>query len=161
MSVLDRAAERCAKQDRAFPKVPGLAASQLQGEMSTGPNRLKDGKTLSQATAHAATSSRRFGVKPSSGKVSDLYAGVTRPGHDDGSDYFAEWRENGGVVPMPKPKTPSQDRLKRLCVAWIAGERGDDIASVIRNAITGIIRTDPKHGAQWRTAMVAAGLKFN
>lgn len=161
MSVLDRAAERSARQDRAMPKVPGLAASQLQGEMSTGPNRLKAGKTLSAATAHAATSSRRFGVKPSSGKVSDLYAGQTMPGKDDGSNYFGEWRENGGVVPMPKAKTPSQDRLKRLCVAWIGGDRTADMEAVIKAAIQGIIRTDPKHGGQWRNALVAAGLRFN
>lgn len=144
-----------------MPKVPGLAASQLQGEMSTGPNRLKDGRTLSQATAHVATSSRRFGVKPSSGKVSDLYTGKTTPGLDDGSGYFGEWRENGGFFPMPKPKTKSQDRLKRLCVAWIAGERTDDMARVIRASIAAITRTDPKHGSQWRTAMVSAGLNFN
>lgn len=161
MSVMDRAAERHARRDRAMPKVPGLAAGQLTGEMSTGPNRLKAGRTLSQATAHQSTSSKRFGVKPSSGKVADLYTGTALPGVDDESGYFAEWRENGGYCPMPKPKTPSQDRLRRLCIAWIAGQRGDDIAAVIRAGVRAIIRTDVKHGSQWRTAMVAAGLRFN
>lgn len=162
--VLERHAERLASRDRTMPKAPGLAAGQLTGEMSTGPARLKNGKrskSLSEATAHAATSARRFGVKPSSGKVSDLHTGVCVPGKDDGSAYFDEWRENGGAIPMPKAKTPSQDRLKRLCVAWIGGERNDDYENVIRHSIIRIIATDPKHGGAWRAAMVAAGMRFN
>lgn len=160
-SVMDRAAERCAYQDRAMPKAPGLNASQLTGEMSTGDARLTDKRSLSAATAHRATSPKRHKVKPSSGKVADIYTGQTVPGKDDGSDYFTEWRENGGAIPLPKPKTSKQDRLHRLCVSYIAGERGDMLEEVIRLSIARIIATDPKHGGQWRSAMVAQGLRFN
>lgn len=163
-TALERHAERLSKRDRAMPKVPGLAAGQLSGEMSTGPNRLKAGKrskSLSEATAHVSTSSKRFGVKPSSGAVSDLYRGQAVPGKDDGSAYFDDWRENGGAIPMPKPKTPKQDRLKRLCIAWIAGERTQELEAVIRASVLGIIHTDPDHGSAWRAALNAQGLRFN
>lgn len=154
-TVLDRAAERCASQDRAFPKVPGLAASQLQGEMSTGPNRLKDGKSLSAATAHVATSSRRFGVKPTSGKVADIYAGESLAGQDDGSDYFAEYRAKGGLMGLPIPKTRSQDGLWRVCIAWIAGEREGWMRDLIREGIAKVETTDPEQASAFRTAMMS------
>lgn len=162
MSVLERHTERLSLRERGKPApVPGMNASQLTGEMSTGDCRLKDGRTLSQATAHRATSPKRHGVKPSSGKVADIYAGTTVPGKDDGTDYFQEWRENGGMIPLPKAKTKSQDRLHRLSVKWIAGERSQDLEAVLRSGVLAIINTDPDHGGQWRAALNAAGLIFN
>lgn len=156
MSVLDKAAERCARQDRAMPKVPGLAASQLQGEMSTGHWRVK---AKESHHPHAAGAARRFGAKPSGGKVDELYAGSSLNGQDDGTDYFADWRGEGGIFELPKPKTPKQDALHRLCIAFIGGEDlGEGIEEGMRSFIGKIIATDPDHGSAWRLTMTAAGL---
>jgi hypothetical protein len=155
--VMERAAERMAKNDRAMPKVPG-AGVQLTVENSTGHWRTgaREGHH-----AHVATASKRFGVKPSGGAVSDIYAGTSN-GQDDGSAYFDEWRESGGIDHLPKAKTRAQDHLKKLCVAYIAGQEMPDVVlEGMREFISKIIRTDPDHGSAWRLAMGIAGLYRN
>ena len=154
-AVLDKAAERMAGRDRAMPKCPGLNAQQLTGEMSTGHHRLK---ANDKHRPFEATNAKRFGVRPSSGRVSDLYASSSAPGSDDGSGYMQEWREGGGTFQLPKAKTPKQDQLRAVCVAWIAGDRPDGAADLIKQCIATLQRTDPKHGSAWRTAMASAGL---
>lgn len=152
--VLERSAERMAKRERAFPKVPG-AGVQLTGEVSTGHWRTRKGEG---SHAHEATTSKRFGVKPSGGAVSDLYTG-NRNGEDDGSAYMDDWRESGGINQLPKAKTRAQDHLHRLCVAYIAGQDlGEVIEKGMREFIDKIVRTDPEHGREYRLAMGIAGL---
>ena len=154
--VMERAAERQAKRDRTMPKVSGLAGGNVTGELSTGHWR------TSRKQGHqpfVATTSKRFGVKPSGGKVADIYAGTSTPGKDDGSGYFDEWRAQGGTFSLPVPKTRMQDHLHRLCVAYIAGEElGKDTEDRMREFIAKIVATDPDHGNAWRLAMGVAGL---
>lgn len=154
--ALERAAERMASRDRAMPAAPGLNAGRLTGEMSTGHHRLS-----AEAKFHPfeATTSKRFGVKPTSGRVSDLFVSRTPAGQDDGTDYFAEYRGDGGLFPVPAAKTPKQDQLRRLCVAYIAGEDlSAEVIEGMREFISKIVATDPDHGNAWRTAMTVHGL---
>jgi hypothetical protein len=155
-SVMERACERKASTERAMPKIGGLGGGQLTGEVSTGHWRTKRGE---RHHPHVASASKRFGVKPSSGGVADVYTGVSLKGQDDGSDYFSEWRGAGGIFELPRAKTPKQDELRRLCVAFIAGEDlGEHIEDGMREFIAKIQRTDNEHGSTWRVAMMAAGL---
>lgn len=154
--VMERAAERKASADRVMPKVSGLGGGSVTGELSTGHWRTK---AKEPHHPFVATAAKRFGVKPTSGAVADIYAGGSLNGQDDGSGYFEEWRGSGGLFELPKAKTPKQDQLRRLCVAFIGGEDlGEDIERGMRDFIATIQRTDPSHGSAWRTAMVAAGL---
>lgn len=155
-SVMERATERMASRDRAMPKVSGLGGGNVTGELSVGHWRTKRGEAHHP---HVATAAKRFGVKPTSGKVSDLYAGGSLNGQDDGSGYFDEWRESGGLNQLPQPKTRLQDALHRLCVAFIAGDYlSEEIKEGMREFIAKITRTDPDHGTAWRLAMGIAGL---
>lgn len=157
--AMERSAERMARNDRTFPKVPGQNANALTCEMSTGDNRTSDKISLSAATAHRATDSKRFGVRPSSGGNSDLWVGGSLNGQDDGSDYFAEYRAQGGLFAIPIAKTPKQDQLRRLCVAYLAGEElGSEIEQGMREFIAKIQATDADHGNAWRVAMTIGGL---
>lgn len=150
--VMERSAERKARNDRAMPKVPGLNAGQLSGEMSTGHWRTGRGQSFG---AHEQGSSKRFGVKPSGGKVSDLYAGDSLRGQDDGSAYFDEFRASGGAFgQLPAAKTRSQDALRRVCLAWIAGDRPDWARELIREGIAKVDSTDPEHASAFRIAMI-------
>ncbi len=154
--VMERAAERKARDDRAMPSVSGLGGGRLTGELSTGHWRTGRGEGHH---AHAATTSKRFGVKPSSGAVADIHVGTSAAGLDDGSGYFEEWRDQGGTFQLPKPKTRLQDALHRLCVAYIAGEDlGEETKERMREFITKIQNTDSNHGNAWRIAMGVAGL---
>lgn len=153
--VIERDCERKARNDRAMPKVPG-AGVQLTVENSTGHWR-----TSKREGHHAfvATTSKRFGVKPTGGAVADIYAGTVNPGKDDGSAYFDEWRESGSGDQLPKAKTRQQDHLHKLCVAYLAGqELSEPVLEGMREFISKIIRTDPDHGNAWRLAMGIAGL---
>lgn len=155
-AVMERAAERKASTERTMPKVSGLGGGNITGELSTGHWRTSRRQGYG---AHAATSPRRFGVKPSAGKVADTYTGPALAGQDDGSDYFKEWRAQGGVCQLPTPKTRMQDSLFRLCVAFIAGEvLSEETKQRMRDFIEKIIATDPEHGNAWRLAMGIAGL---
>jgi len=154
--ALELAAERMASRDRAMPTAPGLNAGRLTGEMSTGHHRLS---AKASHQPHVATSARRFGVKPTSGAISDLYTPKSLRGQDDGSDYFAEYREGGGMFPIPTAKTRKQDQLRRLCVAFIAGEdMSAEVIEGMRDFIAKIVATDPEHGNAWRQAMTIHGL---
>lgn len=147
--VMERSAERLARKDRAMPKI-GLTVEISTGHWRTG-RRQGFG-------AHVATVSKRFGVKPSGGAISDLYTG-TANGQDDGSTYMDDWRSSGGLNQIPKPKTAQQDKLHTLCTAFIAGEDlPDEVLDGMREFIAKIIRTDAEHGNAWRLAMGIAGL---
>lgn len=150
--VMERSAERKAYSDRTFPNVPGLNAGKLSGEMSTGAQRT-GGKQHHKP--FAATTSKRFGVKPSSGKVADVFTGESLAGQDDGSDYFDEFRAQGGVFgQLPAGKTRSQDALRNVCLAWIAGQREDWMRDLIREGIAKVESTDPAQALLFRTAMM-------
>lgn len=151
-SVMERSAERKARNDRTFPKVPGMNANQLSAEMSTGTQRTS---SKQRHKPHEATTAKRFGVKPTSGRVSDLYTGESLRGQDDGTDYFAEFRAQGGTFgQLPPAKTRSQDALRRVCVAWIAGDRPDWARDLIREGIAKIESTDAEQASAFRTAMM-------
>lgn len=150
--VMERAAERKASSERTMPTVPGLNAGRLSGEMSTGHHRTGAKQSFSP---HQQGSAKRFGVRPSSGAVSDLYAGDSLRGQDDGTDYFAEFRAQGGVFgQLPPAKTRSQDALRRTCVAWIAGEREDWMRDLIIEGIAKVRTTDPEQAQAFRLAMM-------
>lgn len=150
--IMERSAERKAYAGRAFPKVPGMNAGSCTGEMSTGAQRTS---SKQRHKPHEATTAKRFGVKPTSGKVSDLYTGHGLRGQDDGSDYFAEFRAQGGAFgQLPAAKTRSQDALRQVCVAWIAGEREEWARDLIQEGITKIESTDPDQASAFRTAMM-------
>lgn len=154
--VMERSAERKAYMDRTFPKCPGMNAGNCSAEMSTGAQRTS---AKQRHKPHAATTSKRFGVKPTSGKVSDLYAGTSLAGQDDGSEYFAKFRARGGIFgQLPAAKTRSQDALRRVCLAWIAGERPEWARDLIREGIAKVESNDPKQASSFRTAMIGRGI---
>lgn len=158
-NVMERAAERKARDDRAMPKISGLGGGQLTGEVSTGHWRTKRGEGHHPFVGSAP---KRFGVKPTSGAVADIYTGQSLEGQDDGSGYFDEWLESGGLNQLPTPKTRKQDELHRLCVAFIGGQALEDVVEDgMREFIAKIIATDPDHGNAWRLAMGIAGLYTN
>lgn len=154
--VLERQAERRGASDHGrFDANGGSPASgQNHGEFSPGTWRTSAGQ---KHRPFESTSTARFGARPSAGKVADVERGPQTPGKDDGSAYFSEYRSHGSFVPMPKAKTPKQDRLARLCARWIAGERGEQIETVISATIDLICSTDPRHGYRWAEALRCQG----
>lgn len=156
--VWDLAVERSASRERAMPTVPGQNASRLSGEMSAGHHRMRAGESHHP---FVATSTKRFGARPSNGSVSDLTTGKTLAGQDDGSAYFDDWRESGGLIGLPAPKTRSQDALRKVCVAWIAGEREDWMRTFIRDGIVKIGTDDPDQALAFRTAMMGRDIYAN
>jgi hypothetical protein len=128
-----------------------LGKGNVTGEMSTGASRIS---AKGKHKPFEATSASRFGAKPSAGKVPDFETPSTITGQDDGTDYFAEWRETGGLIGLPAPKTRSQDALRKVCVAWIAGDRPDWARDLIREGIAKIESDDPEQALAFRTAMM-------
>jgi hypothetical protein len=117
--------------------------------------RLKPGESMHPFTA---TSTKRAGVSVSNGSVDEVYAGQSMPGQDDGSAYFDDWRESGGLIGLPAPKTRSQDALRKVCVAWIAGERETWMQGFIRDGIVKIATDDTEQASAFRTAMMGRGI---
>lgn len=153
--VWDLAVERNASRERAMPTVPGQNAGRLQCEMGIRGKRTKPGESMHP---FVATSTRRAGVSVSNGRVDEVYAGQTLDGQDDGSTYFDEWRESGGLIELPQPKTRSQDALRKVCVAWIAGDQPDWARYLIRDGIAKIERDDSEQALKFRTAMMGRGI---
>lgn len=153
-----RWSERAASRDRAMPSVPGMEGGQLTGEVSTDHWRTSD--RAPQRAHRGSPHCKRFGVKPSGGKVADIYAGPSLAGQDDGSGYFEEFRASGGLVPFPAAKTAAQDRLGALASLWAQDEaaRSREIAQAVMAGIETISRTDPELGSEWRKAAAWHGI---
>lgn len=152
------ALERSAYQERTFPKVSGLGKANVSGEMSPGHHRLRAGESHHP---FQATSCKRSGVKPSSGKVADTETGNSPIRLDD--PYIADWVASGGAFGLPVPKTEAQSHLIRWCKeALSANMSGDDIdpltADLIRAGISKIETDDPKQASAFRVAVIGCGI---
>jgi hypothetical protein len=143
-----------------MPAVPGMGGGRLTTEVGVTPWRTKQDQRL---VPFKATSSKRGTVRPTNGSVCETLTGVS-DGHDDGTDYFSEYRTAMAEshADLPACKTRKQDDLAATLRLLDAGVTlPEQTIEDAKRLIALIQATDEEHGRAWRQAAGEIGLYVN